>query len=344
MSDLASCCCTSCCSDTSNNLVDSHIEDSGIASVSTILSGSDIWGAIKVRLGIGRDSYMVAPGLYRLGNPDGDSPVLVTANYKLTFDTLRSKLAGITAWILVLDTKGINVWCAAGKGTFGTEEVIARVASSNLADIVSHRTLILPQLGAPGVAAHEVAARTGFRIIYGPIRAVDIAAFLNAGMKVTPEMRKVQFKLLDRIVLIPIEFAHIIRPLLLVLGTLFAALLLGVADVDWTGTLPYFGAVVVGLFLVPALLPWIPMRAFAFKGWLVGVLFAVLMILMSGSDLRQAILYLCILPAIAGYLAFRFTGSSTYASPSGVAKEMRYALPAFGGSILLGLVYALSTC
>src|SRR3972149_4169926 len=74
--------------------------------------------------GIGRDRCRVAPGLYALGAPGGDSPVLVTANYKLTFDVLRRDAAGLDAWILVLDTRGINVWCAAGEGTFGTEEAI----------------------------------------------------------------------------------------------------------------------------------------------------------------------------------------------------------------------------
>ena len=68
-------------------------------------------------------NYKVDPGLYALGAPDADSPVLVSANFKMSFDLLREALPGRNAWILVLDTDGINVWCAAGKGTFGTEEL-----------------------------------------------------------------------------------------------------------------------------------------------------------------------------------------------------------------------------
>ena len=78
---------------------------------------------MKVRWGIGRMNYRVDPGLYSLGNPDALSPVLVSANYKMSFDRLRESLPGRNAWILVLDTDGVNVWCAAGKGTFGTEEL-----------------------------------------------------------------------------------------------------------------------------------------------------------------------------------------------------------------------------
>src|SRR3990170_3965571 len=101
-----------------------------------------------------------APGLYGLGNPTPDSPAFITANYTLSFDALRSALAGRDGYILVLDTEGINVWCAAGKGTFGTDELVGRVESTGLGVVVRHRRLILPQLGAPGVAAHEVARRS----------------------------------------------------------------------------------------------------------------------------------------------------------------------------------------
>ena len=67
-----------------------------------------------VRWSIGRNNYKIEPGIYALGSPDKNSEVLVTANYKLSFDTLRKNLTGLNVWILVLDTKGINVWCAAG--------------------------------------------------------------------------------------------------------------------------------------------------------------------------------------------------------------------------------------
>jgi acetyl-CoA decarbonylase/synthase complex subunit gamma len=84
--------------------------------------------------------YSIEPGLYALGAPDRESPVLVSANYKMSFDELRSALPGRDLWILVLDTKGINVWCAAGKGTFGTEELVKRIASSGLSQVVAHRS------------------------------------------------------------------------------------------------------------------------------------------------------------------------------------------------------------
>ena len=88
-------------------------------------------------------------------------------------DELRPVAIGIgrtDAWILVLDTNGVNVWCAAGKGTFGTDELIRRIEATGLPEIVSHNRVIVPQLGGPGVAAHEVRKRSGFRVVYGPVR------------------------------------------------------------------------------------------------------------------------------------------------------------------------------
>ena len=107
---------------------------------------TDRWIHFMARLGINRGKHRVNPGLYALGNPTADSPVFVTANYALSFDVLRSSLYGIDCFILVLDTKGINVWCAAGKGTFGTEELAYRIEVTSLNQVVKHRKLILPQL------------------------------------------------------------------------------------------------------------------------------------------------------------------------------------------------------
>ena len=77
--------------------------------IRTKLIRQDILGRIKARFGIGRMRYRISPGLYAVGAPSPDSPVLVSANYKLSFDSLRCELAGLDAWVLVLDTKGINV-------------------------------------------------------------------------------------------------------------------------------------------------------------------------------------------------------------------------------------------
>lgn len=166
-----------------------------VPKVSPELRFADHWGTVKARWGVGRMEYAVDPGLYALGNPGDRSEVFVTANYKMSFDALRSSLPGRDAWILVLDTLGINVWCAAGKGTFGTTELVERIETSGLTDVVSRRSLILPQLAGPGVAAHEVKKRSGFTVRYGPIKASDLPAYLDAGRLASAAMRRKTFTL-----------------------------------------------------------------------------------------------------------------------------------------------------
>lgn len=315
-----------------------------IPQVPSELDWSDHFGGIKSRWAIGRMKYAVEPGLYAVGNPSGDSNVFVSANYKMSFDRLRSQLAGRSGWILVLDTKGINVWCAAGKGTFGTEELLSRVESVGLSEIVNHRTLIVPQLGATGISAHEVKDRSGFKVVYGPVRAEDLGAFLDAGMKATDQMRRIQFPLWDRIVLIPVE---------LVMGTKYALIiafvffLLGglnktgysishVLTVGLANAILLLGVYLAGVCLGPIFLPVLPGKAFSVKGVWIGLVIdvwvGVSLFMPQVCDCESLLPlslagWMLIAPAVTSFLVMNFTGASTYTSLSGVRKEMRIAVP-----------------
>lgn len=309
--------------------------------VATELKTADILGAWKVRWSFGRNSYTIPPGLYAIGAPDENAPVLVTANYKLTFDTVRKELAGISSWILVLDTKGINVWCAAGKGTFGTDELVQRIQAVSLGSVVSHRTVILPQLGAPGVSAHLAARRSGFSIVYGPVRAEDLKAFLKSGMTATPEMRRVRFTFTDRLVLTPVELVPAAKAAVFAFGILFILNSIGLTEFDRTDLLAVLGAVAAGAVLTPALLPWIPGRMFSIKGALLGLLWAGILVNASAPGILGAVAYFLLLPAIAAFLAMNFTGASTYTSFSGVKKEMSQTVPPILTAGILGTILLL---
>lgn len=310
--------------------------------VDTKLRRSDKLGSYKARWGIGRMKYRVEPGLYAAGAPDADSPVFVSANYKMSFDRLRSNLTGIDCWIMVLDTNGINVWCAAGKGTFGTDEIVGRIDKVGLEKVVSHRKLIIPQLGATGVSAHRVRERSGFHIIFGPVRAEDIPAFMKAGKKATPEMRRVRFSLKDRAVLIPNELVQSAKYLLIIAFCfiLLSGLGPGIYSLErvWRygvlSSLILVAAYIAGTAIPPILLPWLPGRSFSLKGAWVGFALAIAIGIYSrlhpeSFDSALGILsWIFIVPAIASFMAMNFTGCSTYTSLSGVKKEMRFAVPA----------------
>lgn len=309
--------------------------------ISTDLTLIDHLGTAMVRLSFRRMDYAVEPGLYAVGSPTPDSPVLVSANYKLSFDRLRQELGGIDAWVLVLDTKGVNVWCAAGKGTFGTDEVVKRVRATELEKVISHRTLIVPQLGAPGIAALKVKEQSGFRVVFGPVRATDIPTFLAAGMKATPKMRSVHFGLADRLAVVPVELVQGIRYGWLPAVVLFLLSGLNRHGYDSTLALVHGSRVVLmllvslmcGGLLSPILLPWLPGRAFATKGAVAGSILACGIVFagwipMSGTGGKlDAASWLLAIPALSSFMAMNYTGASTFTSLSGVLKEMRYAIP-----------------
>ena len=314
-----------------------------VARISTHMGFSDKLGGCRVRWGIRRMHYNVPAGLYAVGEPTPESTVLVTANYKLSFDLLRRELSGRDIWLLVLETFGINVWCAAGKGTFGTIELIDRVQKVQLNKLVEHRTIILPQLGASGVAAHQVKKATGFKVKYGPIWAHDLPSFLNNGLKASEENRRIQFTLRDRLVLTPVELVGAWKPSLVIL--LLILVIAGLSGQEFSlqralsrslsPALIYLGALLMGSLLTPILLPWIPGRAFSIKGAQIGLLWALIasLTLASTWSVGSIIALFLMAPAIAAYFAMNFTGCSTFTSLSGVQKEMRIAVPV----IILGI-------
>ena len=313
----------------SENLVQPEIR-----TTTSTLTLADYWDHVLARWAVNREGHRVEPGLYALGNPTPDSPVFVSANYTLSFDALRSALKGMDGFILVLDTKGINVWCAAGKGTFGTDELVNRIDKTRLAEVVNHRNLILPQLGAPGVAGFDVTKRSHFKVEYGPVRASDLPVYLKSH-KATAEMRRVEFTLKDRLTLIPVEFVSVLLIMIVLL---------------LVGSKGPAAALLAGTVLFPILLPWIPTHDFSTKGFILGgavaLPFAIAAFMKNPGLalwLRSAnsLFYMLLIPSITALVALNFTGSTTFTSRSGVRSEMFSYIPAmawmFGAGLLLNI-------
>jgi len=333
-------------------------EDAGKKPLSTdsAVTWKDRIDHFRCRIGAYRMKYVVVPGLYALGSPGPGSDVFVTANYKMSFDILRGSIPGVDAWLLVLDTKGINVWCAAGKGTFGTDELVKKVFSERLHEKVSHRRLILPQLGAPGVSAPEVRKQTGFRAIYGPVLASDLKEFVSSGYKASAGMRLVQFSLKDRLVLTPMELRPALKIFAIFSLLLFALSGLTTRGISFEAAIGYGGPLIIlglvsvlaGALLTPALLPFIPFRPFAIKGWLAGlasVLVASFFIPAPESVLLKAA-SLLFFPLASSYMALQFTGSTTFTGASGVNKELKFSIPVYlagtGMAFLLFIAFKIS--
>lgn len=286
------------------------------------------------RTGFVRNSYKITPGLYAIGQPSPESPVIVTANYKLTFDAVRSSLARQNLWLLVVDSRGINVWCAAGKGTFSTEEVAYQVRRARLAERVSHRKLILPQLAAVGVAGMRLKQMTSFRAEFGPVRIADLPGFLSGTIDDMEQARSVTFTMQERLVLIPVEVCMMYKQLAILFG--IALLISGIGpDIysakaavsrSWQFIIATALAILAGAVITPLALPWLPGRQFWLKGLTVSALSALLFAVCTPSGTIATLALALWIIAAGSYMAMNFTGSTPYTSLSGVEAEMRKGL------------------
>ena len=208
----------------------------------------------------------VRPGLYAVGEPDADAPVLVTGNFDLTVRRLVRALDGqVDVWLLVADSAGINVWCGAGGGYFTAEKVIAALKSSPLAEMVNHHALILPQLCANGVDGWKIRRETGWGVHWGPVRAADIPAYLAAGRKKSEAMRRVQFPLRDRLEMTTVTLGFygliILLPVLLFWRSMFWPIAASLVGLSY-----FYGAVHPWLPGRDGLLKSIPLAAIALAG------------------------------------------------------------------------------
>jgi acetyl-CoA decarbonylase/synthase complex subunit gamma len=197
------------------------------------------------------------------------------------------------------------------------------------------------------VEAHFVKVISGFKVHYGPVRARDLPAYLDAGMKATPEMRRKDFPVSERAALIPIELMAALKASLIVIPVLFfiSAFTGSEGFINSEGLfsiVAILGAVTAGAVFHPLLLPYLPGRAFSTKGFTIGILTAGILLFLWEYDLHSpvgmvgACAWVLMISSMSAYLAMNFTGSSTYTSLSGVKREMRWALPFEIGAALSG--------
>jgi acetyl-CoA decarbonylase/synthase complex subunit gamma len=152
-------------------------------------------------------------------------------------------------------------------------------------------------------------------------------------------------------VLIPIEAVAAIKPFLIIAPILFILGGIGSPAGFWANAFNYglfavvafFCAIIAGAIINPLLLPYLPFRAFSLKGFVLGLVAAIILLYLRGINLQtgtgriESLAWILIIPAVSSYLAMNFTGCSTYTSLSGVKKEMRWALPIQIATLVCGL-------
>ncbi len=139
----------------------------------------------------------VEPGLRIIGNPDKNSPVLLTGNFHLTVRRVEKALRGENCFLLVAPSNGINVWCASCGGELTAHSAITVIRTSRVNDRVIHKQIILPQFSAPGIDRLVLKQETGRSGIFGPAYAKDIPLFLK-NRKSLHQMNRAKFPFLFR--------------------------------------------------------------------------------------------------------------------------------------------------
>jgi hypothetical protein len=253
----------------------------------------------------------------------------VTANYLLTFCSVKKHLRGCDCYLVVIDTRGINVWCSAGEGNFSAQEIHNSLRATRIGDIVQTRKLILPKLSANGVRYRDVKQLTGWEAVFGPVYACDIPEYLNNGFVKSDQMRRVRFELVDRL--------WVALPFALFVGFLFLAPLLLFHHL-YSPMMPLI-AFAAGL-VFPAAFYVLPTNQFFKKALvlgLVGSAGAILYLLNSGAPLKEMVQWAFIIVGITTFVAMDFSGMSPVSNYSRIKEEFVVVVP-FLGLIIIGYV------
>jgi ubiquinone/menaquinone biosynthesis C-methylase UbiE len=282
------------------------------------------------------DHVPIEPGIYRSGNPNRNSPIIVTANYAYTYTKVMRDLKGIDAWVLCVDSDGINVWCAARGDNFGNKQLLEAVETSNIADITDTRTLILPQLSAGGVSIPQLPKKSEkfpFKITYGPVWSKHLPQFLKEkpGRK-SDKMKIAKFSLSHRIRAGVTHITFLFRKIFLLPLLALALIILGInvlLGITWYSKLYWIGELFLWIIVANIIISLLfPISEFTRKFLVKGVFFGILNVIILSTltwILHNSILFillnLCFYFWIAFFSTMSFSGDTMYTNPREIQGE-----------------------
>ena len=148
------------------------------------LQGESLFPLLVERLNIYTDPQrpmMMQQGIYPIGSPTEDSPVLVTTNFSLTYFIVSGEIESsrIPSWLLVMDTEGLSVLTAWAAGKFVGDAIGAFIKKSGITEKVKHRKVVIP--GAVAAVSGDLEEELGseWEVKIGPREAAHIPAYLK---------------------------------------------------------------------------------------------------------------------------------------------------------------------
>ncbi|KKL71107.1 hypothetical protein LCGC14_2098220 [marine sediment metagenome] len=293
----------------------------------------------------------IEPGIYKSGQPDENSPIIVTANYLFTYIKVMRDIKGIDAWVLCVDSKGINVWCAARGNNFGNRQVIEAVEATGIATLTNKKTLILPQLSAGGVAGPLISKEAPdfpFRILFGPVWAKQLPQFLKERPARKPDkMKLAKFTPFHRLRAGITHTTFLLKMIFMKPTIILILLSLGLAFIDplWVRRLWAIGELWLWIIIANGLIAgFFPITNFTRRFIIKGITFGILTViaLSSVSWLFHQNIFLILLNSVfyfwlAFFSTMSFSGYSMATSP----KEIQDEYPAFRKIHLILLISSL---
>jgi acetyl-CoA decarbonylase/synthase complex subunit gamma len=145
--------------------------------------GEGLFPLLLERLNIFTDPQRpmtVTEGIYEIGAPDENSPVLVTTNFSLTYFIVSGEIEGsrVPSWLLIMDTEGLSVMTAWAAGKFAGDAVGMFVKKCGIADKIAHKKIIIPGYAA-AISGEMEEELPGWDIMIGPRDASLIPKFLK---------------------------------------------------------------------------------------------------------------------------------------------------------------------
>ena len=180
------------CEMTADPIKEALIAATFIAKYAGIIVLSDFQGEVIFPLAVARLNIYTDPqrpmmmqqGIYPIGNPTEDSPVLITTNFALTYFIVSGEIEAsrVAAWLLVMDTEGLSVLTAWAAGKFVGDAIGQYVKKSGITEKVKHKKLIIPGFVAAVSGDLEEELGPAWEVKIGPREAAHLTPYLKMGV------------------------------------------------------------------------------------------------------------------------------------------------------------------
>jgi len=123
----------------------------------------------------------MSEGIYPIGDPKEDSPLMVTTNFSLTYFIVSGEVEAsrVPAWLLVMDVEGLSVLTAWAAGKFVPEKIAQFIGKSEIAGKLNHKKLVIPGYVAQ-ISGELEEEMPGWNITVGPREAGDLPHYLKS--------------------------------------------------------------------------------------------------------------------------------------------------------------------